>query len=85
MGNFLPTEMACEAKQRETSVSRSVLLHSSPGRAAHVEGPPTEHPLQGRPWPCFPTNLDLTRRGGRRYSFKAFFLEKQELWGMTLI
>ena len=44
MGNFLLTEMACEAKQRDTSVSRSVLLHSSPGRAAHVEGPPMEHP-----------------------------------------
>ena len=44
-----------------------------------------EHPLQGRPCPCFPTDLDLARRGGRRYSFKGFFLEKQELWGMTLI
>lgn len=85
MDNFLQTEMVCEVKQRETSVSRSVLLHSSPGRAAHVEGPPMEHPLQGRPCPCFPTDLDLARRGGRRYSFKVFFLEKQELWGTTLI
>ena len=84
MGNFLPTEMACEAKQRETSVSRSVLLHSSPGRAAHVEGPHGA-PSAGPALPVLPTNLDLTRRGGRRYSFKAFFLEKQELWGMTLI
>lgn len=57
MDNFLQTEMVCEAKQRETSVSRSVLLHSSPGRAAHVEGPPMEHPLQGRPCPASPPIL----------------------------
>lgn len=65
MDNFLQTEMVCEVKQRETSVSRSVSYYTQAlGGLPMWEGPPMEHPLQGRPCSLLPTIL--TSPAGRK-------------------
>lgn len=89
--NFFSAETACEAKQREASLSRSFLLsrsssNSSPHGAAGLErGLPWSAPLfRAEPCPPLP-HRPRSRWGGSQCSCKAFFLEKQELWAMTLI